>query len=279
MRYGIKNEIGRQPTEEESLSIIHHAVELGISCFDTAGGYGDAESILGKAKIQEHVVSKLTPGCADNAESTMKAIQVSLVHLGKERIYGYMFHRMEDMEKKSLMSGMMKAKEMGLVEKIGVSVYSPQDALHAVRGGKIDIIQIPYNALDRRWDEAGFFSEAKQKNIEIYARSPFLQGILLMDLDAVYHVNKTFPPYIARFQEISHRYGYSPAEAAFLFSYSHPDIDYLVFGVDCLRQLQENFRMISKAVTFDECYRALFSELHAVPENLLNPSMWQRGNS
>ncbi|MBQ8699417.1 MAG: aldo/keto reductase, partial [Schwartzia sp.] len=47
MKYGVNNELGRQPTRKESYDVLQAALELGIDCFDTASAYGNAETVLG----------------------------------------------------------------------------------------------------------------------------------------------------------------------------------------------------------------------------------------
>lgn len=52
LKYGIKNEIGRQPTNEESFYLLKQVIDSGINTFDTASVYGNAEQILGDFKIK-----------------------------------------------------------------------------------------------------------------------------------------------------------------------------------------------------------------------------------
>ena len=46
LKYGINNQIGRQPTNKEAFSILKAAIDYGIEYFDTSSSYGDAENLL-----------------------------------------------------------------------------------------------------------------------------------------------------------------------------------------------------------------------------------------
>ena len=50
-KYGINNQIGRQPTHEEAFGIIQAAIDSGIEYIDTASVYGEAEELLGRLGI------------------------------------------------------------------------------------------------------------------------------------------------------------------------------------------------------------------------------------
>ena len=69
----------------------------------------------------------------------------------------------------------------GLVEHIGVSVYSPQKARDALERNGVDIVQVPSNILDRRFECADIFQIASDKGKQIYVRSVFLNGLVLMN--------------------------------------------------------------------------------------------------
>ena len=47
-KYGINNQIGRQPTLEESFKILDTAINNNIKAIDTAPGYGGSELLLGR---------------------------------------------------------------------------------------------------------------------------------------------------------------------------------------------------------------------------------------
>lgn len=279
MKYGVKNELGRQPTEEESFVVLRAAKEGGIDFLDTASVYGEAETLLGHFGVEQagfHVISKLRPwGTQENDQKTVVLeIESSLRRLKMQNLYGYMLHRAEDMNREAVVQGMVTAKKEGLVKHIGVSVYEPEEALRVVQSGVWDMIQIPYNVLDQRLDETDFFEIAKKNHVKVFARSAFLQGLLLMEPDRLpSHLQKA-RPYIEKFRIIVARNHYTPEEGAMLYSYCHPGIDYVVFGVDTEAQLVRNVKICNKAEPFVGCWKELLGAFMDVPREIVVPSLW-----
>ena len=67
-------------------------------------------------------------------------------------------------------------KILGFTEKIGISVYTPEQLERVI--DQIDIVQIPLNLADNRF--IPYLPELRRRGIEIHARSAFLQGALLI---------------------------------------------------------------------------------------------------
>ncbi len=281
MKYGVNNELGRQPTEEESFAVLWAAKKGGVEFLDTASVYGEAETLLGHFGVEHagfHVISKLRPW--GNQENDQKAvvleIESSLRRLKMQNLYGYMLHRAEDMNREAVVQGMVTAKKEGLVKHIGVSVYELEEALRVVQSGIWDVIQIPYNVLDQRLDETDFFELAKKNHVKVFARSAFLQGLLLMEPEHLPpHLQKA-RPYIEKFRQIVAKNHYTPEEGAMLYSYCHPGIDYVVFGVDTEEQLIRNVEVCEKAEDFNACWKELNGGFFGVPREIIVPSLWRQ---
>ena len=247
-QYGIKNELGRKPRLEESFLILQTAVDSGIDCFDTAAVYGDAEEILGRFGISRFpvkVISKMRAGGINGKNEVIEELGISLTRLHLKSLYGYLLHSAKDLYSPEILRGLTKAKEAGLTEHIGVSIYEPEDALYAVQSHIIDIIQIPYNVFDQRLDKTDFFELAEKNHVQVYARSAFLQ------------------------------YHFSVLEASLLYSYCHPGISYVVFGVDTVEQLKSNLNIIEKSEDFCLCYKKLYGSFYNIERKLIVPSLWK----
>ena len=279
MKYGVNNELGRQPTEEESFAVLRAAQKSGVEFLDTASVYGEAEALLGHFGVEQagfHVISKLRPWGQQETDkaAVLLEIEASLQRLKVKHLYGYMLHRSEDMNNEAVVQGMMAAKEKSYTEYIGVSVYEPEEALRVVQSGIWDMIQIPYNVLDQRLEETDFFEIAKKNHVEVFARSAFLQGLLLMDSEHLpIHLQKA-RPYIEKFRQIVAKNHYTPEEGAMLYSYCHPGIDYVVFGVDTEEQLIRNIEICNKVKAFGDCWKELRGAFMDVPREIVVPSLW-----
>lgn len=281
LHYGIKNEIGRKPTSEESFSILREAINNGITYFDTASLYGEAEQILGDFGIGEYdvkVISKLKPNVLENGSDALgviaKEIELTLKRLNLPSLDGFLLHAGEDFYNQDIINGMHFCKKKGLVDHIGVSVYDTKNAIDVVKSGLVDYIQVPYNVFDQRLDQTEFFEITKSNDVTVFARSSFLQGLLLMDLDEIPNNLSNAIPHLRKFNEIIGKHGYSKAEAALLFCYCHPQIDKIVFGVETKQQLQDNLHILKKADGFIACYSQLAESFNYVERNIIVPSLW-----
>ncbi|MFH1800828.1 MAG: aldo/keto reductase [Candidatus Omnitrophota bacterium] len=190
MPYGIKNRTG-QPFLEEAISIVEEAWRGGIVEFDTAQDYGTSEAVLGQIfsalgiTEQAYVISKISTSCeAGNTEKLDLALQRSLKYLGVKKLGGLLLHdeRQLDFWPRGLRQWFLSCRNNGLIKNAGISVYSPSRALVALATEGIDLVQIPSNILDRRFDAAGVFKMAEDQGKTVYVRSVFLQGALLMSL-------------------------------------------------------------------------------------------------
>ena len=72
---------------------------------------------------------------------------------------------------------MLELKKLGLIKKIGYSLYHPDELKLLSLDFVPDLIQIPFNLVDRRFEP--YLKELKKMKTEIHARSIFLQGLLL----------------------------------------------------------------------------------------------------
>jgi len=281
LAYGINNAIKRRPSDQESFALLKLAIEKGIHYFDTASVYGDAESILGNFEIGKYnvkIISKLRAEFDINNIETaiLREITQSITRMGIKKLDGYLLHEASMFYNADIMRGLQGAKDKGLVNKLGVSVYDPEDALNVVKSGLVEYIQIPYNVFDQQLDQTDFFEIADKKNIVVFARSAFLQGLLMMDPEKIADRLVEAREPLQRFNDIINQYGYTRQEAAFLFSYCHKGIDKVVFGVETRQQLENNLAIIEKAKGFASCKASLEGSFREIGKRVINPSLWNQ---
>jgi len=286
MHYGINNKTGK-PTRQEVFRMLDVAAENEIEFIDTAAAYGDAEEILGeyflagKSKDIFKIISKLRPNLIEqdekHAEEIVKReVEASLKRLKVERLNGFLLHTPADFYNESVVNGMNKCKEAGLIENWGVSIYEAQDASRAAGSGLIDYIQVPYSVFDQRLNKTDFFEIAKKNQVTVFSRTTFLQGLFAMEIDEVPSHMEEAKAYLKEFQQVTDKHNVSRMEAAFLFSYQNPDIDCLVFGVDNLEQLKEDFRFAAKPSDIDNCLEELRTMFQDISNSVIFPSLWAK---
>lgn len=284
-QYGIQN--NTRPSAEESMKILSDALSYGIHWFDTARAYGESEAILGQfasaSPLQAQsmrIVSKLDPGAFRDAPRrewksvALKKAAESLQTLKRDRLDAFLFHNAVHIFDEYAVEALDYVREKRLAQSIGVSIYTPKEAMQALEYPQIDLIQIPYNIFDQRLNQCGFFRDAKRKNVRIYARSSLLQGLAVMEPDKLPCGMEFAIPYVKKFRQICLDYGISPLQAAIGYVVGSPDIDQIVFGVDSRVQLAEYVKMQGNLLP-TELRCALASAFANAEEKLVNPSLWK----
>ncbi|MFO1403878.1 MAG: aldo/keto reductase [Azonexus sp.] len=187
--YGITNRSGRTPLAEVR-RILADAGRKGIDTLDTAALYGNAESVLGQALPRPHKFSIITktlalePAADGNAAiaTVVDGALGSLERLGESRLAGLLIHRIGDLlgpTGDALYAALEGLRSAGKYDRIGVSVYTPEEAYAVLDRYPIDLIQLPLNPLDQRHLRLGSLAALQAAGVEIHVRSAFLQGLLL----------------------------------------------------------------------------------------------------
>ncbi len=289
MKYGLNNILG-QPTKEDSFSILDKAFASGIDTFDSAWAYGNAEDLLGEwlkerslvGKIK--IISKMKPHALNDYPDGTKAEEIvmaeigkSLKRLGVDFLDGYLLHSPYYIYSTHVIDGLKKAKEKGLIKNYGVSTYDEPEALQAVELG-VDYIQIPYNVFDQRLDSTDFFDSAKKNNVTVFARSPFLKGLLLMKPEELPQHLKHIGPDLERFISISKKYNITPLEAALCFVDKECRADHIVYGVNTEKELEENIEIMDKIskINHNELIKEIKDNFRDLNRGAINPSLWSK---
>ena len=244
LNYGISN-ISGKVHESKVLEILNKAKKENINTIDTAILYGDSEAVLGRAGVRNfNVITKLPPmpdHLIDIKGWAVKNVSNSINKLNVKKLYGLILHQSDDFigERGSeLYSVLCKLKHEGVVNKIGVSIYNPKE-LDSLENNnlKLDIVQAPFNILDRRLETSGWLTKLKNLDIEIHTRSVFLQGLLLLDSNSRDQYFDKWKNAFDEFENWIKKTNQTPLEACLNFVYSYNEIDKIIVGVDNLEQL------------------------------------------
>jgi len=281
MHYGIANKTG-QPDFHAVESMVAEAWKYGIREFDTAQAYGESESVLGRVLSslgitrQARVISKLHPGLDHQDPNELgSALEQTLARLGQDRLYGLMLHRenLMDLWDAGISETLQTFVDSGLVEHIGVSVYTPQAAVRTLQRSDIDLIQMPSNIFDRRFEKAGVLREAQRCGKQIYVRSVFLQGLLLMSVDDLPESMRFAIPVMERLADFSRETGFSQKQLALGYVRSVYPAQKVVLGCETLQQVTENLELWSTGLP-EKIIAMLPIEFENIDEKILNPSLW-----
>jgi len=272
--YGIANQEG-QVDQIIANKILQVARVNNIDTLDTAIAYGESETCLGKIGTHDlKIVTKIPAfpkDCDQVYDWVQEQVNESLTRLGVDSVYGLLLHRSSQLlekDGKTLFRSLQKLKATGQVQKIGVSICSPKELELLTPYFDFDLVQAPFNLLDRRLSSSGWLARLKDNNIEVHVRSVFLQGLLLMPAE---EVPTKFSPWfelLTIFHKWLQQNNVSAIHACLSYPLSFPEIDRLVIGANSVTQLQEII-----AATQSTVYLG-FPDLNCEDERLINPANW-----
>ena len=277
LAYGIANNLGLVPIEEVR-GILRQAEHSGMNVLDTAITYGVCEQRLGDIGVAGwKVVSKLPVApdtCGDVASWVACSVEESLARLRVNRLYGLLLHRPNQLSGPHggcLYRALQELKKSGVVEKIGVSVYDPSELDALCAAFEFDLVQAPFNILDRRLISTGWLSRLSKQGIEVHVRSVFLQGLLLMQGDRRPAAFARWERIWAEYDAWLHRAQLSPLDACLRFALSFPEVDQVIVGVDRLSQLLEVLQSAEHGPIPEPP-----AAIETKDIDLLNPARWSK---
>lgn len=283
MQYGISGDV--MPNMEESVELLRYSFEKGVDCLDTAPQYGCAEEIVGQAieksrrddikvvtKIRHNVLDDLEP--SKYVEALNSEVEASLNRLKSDRIYGLLFHSAKYIDDENALDAIKELKKTSKVEKVGISIYTVDEALKACESEHLDIVQIPYNVFDTRLDRTDFFKRCKENGKLVFARSIFLQGLLLMDPKKVPDNIPEVKPYLIKLREIAEDVPLS--ELCMAFCANHDFIDYTIVGARNKSDIDEDINAFRSEKIYEDKFEELRHEFKDIEEKIINPTMWNK---
>ena len=243
-------------------NIIKFCEKNKINYLDTAYGYGNAQKIIGQFKKKQwKIITKIPKIRSQNSKKIRKLIleiiSSSLKNLNCKSLYAVLFHDEKQLLSKNgneIFKFLKYLKNKGIINKIGVSFYTPEILLKTLSNFNIDLIQIPINYINRDFINQKILKKIKKKNIEVHARSIFLQGLLLKKKTN----DKRFKKFISYINKWHNNNNISRLESSLNFFNDLNFIDKYIFGLESLSQLKQIIKTKKKLIIdfpkFDEKY-------------------------
>lgn len=276
--YGIANQTG-QVTREEAGLMLDYAASCGITILDTAIAYGESEACLGAVGVKNFKVISKLPSLPDNilAEDVRGWVQnqvsASLSRLDVPALYGLLLHNSSQLTGRfaaPLAAALLELKSQGLVDKLGVSIYAPQELEVIDKVLPYDLIQAPFNLLDRRLLHSGWLRHLKERGVEVHTRSTYLQGLLLMPSGAIPNAFSQWAGLLHRWHQWLAQHDLSALQACLAFTLSHSEIDQVVVGADSLKHLEQILTAAPSEIGSE------LPDLTCDDLNLIDPSRWKK---
>lgn len=272
--YGISNKTGQIP-ESGVFEILNESIRSGIIVLDTAYAYGNSELVIGNF-VKEHgnvfkIISKL-PEC--ESRDVKNIFESSLERLDVDSLYGYMCHSFQHYrDYPEIWDILKKLKSEGKIEKIGISLYYPSELEYIIENKiDIDIIQVPYNVFDRRFEQ--HFPVLKKLGIELFVRSVFLQGLVFKEPSELDDYFEKISAKIANLHSLAAELDIPIAALCLNFAVLNEFVDRVVVGVDSVQNLKEIVSSSVYRVDVESALQELYS-LQEDDENMILPMNWK----
>lgn len=290
MADGIANRSGK-PNDAEISSILETATKAGINYLNTGRTYGDSESKIGlllpfAAKFTVKIATKLLPmdNLPDDAtereiKSTLNSsIYGSCRDLRRDTIDILLFNRSADIYRwnGAALSLMEDHIAQGVVHALGVSVYSPDEAVKCLAEKWITHLQIPFNLLDSRWVDGNFLEVLfRRPDVSVHVRSVFLQGLLINPGEIWPSWFGRGPEFVRRIEELANEFGRKGvADLCLAYVRSFPWVATLALGVETKAQLDELLSIVCEPPLTKEQALKVRASFSDIPPRLLDPSQW-----
>lgn len=290
LRYGAVNATG-MPSADVAAAIVSEAVAYGVTHVDTARVYGESEARLGvvlDGVPEVSVITKLSPlnelKAGDGPSVILAAVDASIDEstraLKRSKLDVVLLHRAEHLTRFGglIWSRLKSLQGTGAIGFLGVSVQNPEELLRALREPEVKFIQLPFNLLDWRWNQAGVPQALLSRpDIVVHARSVLLQGVLTSTTASSWPVTDGDSPMqcIDALSAITELLGRKDrVDLCIAFVRAQTWIHGLVLGVETIEQLRRNiFYFEQQPLTSDEA-TLVAARIPRVSTTLLDPARW-----
>ena len=288
-KYGIMNKFYKFSSVKTN-SILKKALDNGVKDIDTARAYKKSEKIIGNfldknnySKKKINILTKL-PALNYNQikKKIFKNLSYSLNDLKKKNINTLMLHQASYLSKwqGKVIKCMLELKKNKIIDKIGVSVQTPEELKKVLLCKHVEHIQLPINILDWRWDnfEKKILQRKKNGKFTVHARSPLLQGLILSKdslkwSNANLKNSKKVINWIDNSVTTFRKKSIIDLSLAFVNSINW--IDGIVIGVVTTKQLMENISVACNSKLSIESLNEIKNTRPFLTSSTLNPALWK----
>ena len=144
-------------SKHDGAALVRESIKLGINFIDTANAYGDSEEKVGegiKGTPRDSLVIS-SKSLAKDKKTFLEHLDISLKTIGTDYLDIYHVHSVSSREKYDAvfcpggaMEGMDEAIKTGKVRFPAFSSHNLPIALELMKGGRFDVVQLPFNFID-----------------------------------------------------------------------------------------------------------------------------------
>jgi aryl-alcohol dehydrogenase-like predicted oxidoreductase len=279
LAYGVSRDGGRVPPDEIR-AILRLAAERGLDTLDTAAAYGESERALGEILGEDKrfsIVTKTKPIRAlaiggEAIDEVERGLFDSLRLLRRSRVEALLVHDARDILNPGgdrLWARLEALRDQGLVGRLGVSVYDAEESDAALQRYPLQVVQAPVSVFDQRFIVGGGLDRLAAADVEVHARSVFLQGLLLMAPEAAAAKLPQAKAALLAWRKALAEAGAEPLSAALAFVLAQPAVRRAVIGVHSAAHLSACLAAAQASPRLDYAYFACDDR------DVIDPRRWK----
>ena len=277
--YGLKK---NKIKKNEAKKIICYAKKFGFSEFDSAISYNIKKDIYKLLVFYDYKISSKLPFFRDikkkNLEKYIKNIIDNYLKINKiKSLYTLYIHDTKIIKNRETLkiyfNILKKFKEEKKIKKIGITIYSPNEILMIKKNlspNFPDVIQFPCNFLDRRFCNKKTILLLNKFRTNVYIRSVFLQGLLLMN-------NENRPKFFLKFKKILLKW-----DKQCQFSYKQKLFNSINFvkSLNFVNKIILGFDNFDNLIDFTKINlnykkKKYFKKINNLEKDLVDPRLWK----
>ena len=166
--------------EERAIATMHAAMDAGLTFLDTAEGYRNAETIIGKSikgRRDELFIATKVSGDDHSTEHINSALEQSLTKMGIDHVDLYQLHRSTDRPVQDIVGDLLRLRDAGKIRYLGISNFSPDEIDEIAKAGPVNSGQPRYNMLFREVED-DILPAYLRNGIGVMAHSVLAKGLL-----------------------------------------------------------------------------------------------------
>jgi len=203
-----------------------------------------------------------------------------LKRLNIPQIDYYFIHSFRDIIKHpGIIETLKRHEEAGKIVKIGVSIYDVEELEYILDNlAFVNAVQIPFNLLDLRWIKQGILSKTKDRGIEIFTRSIFLQGFLFLDKYTAIKIHHKSYSYLQLLKKFCSTNNISIDALAITFVKLQKEIDYIIIGCENRDQLIANINNFNtrNQLSEKELLNFVIQNFSSIEKQIIDPRKWSK---
>jgi len=163
-------------------------------------------------------------------------------------------------------------RKKGLIRYIGISLYESKEIDRALKYNEIDVFQIPYNVLNRSFEESNTIETLKHQQKLIVLRSIFLQGLFFVDPNELSEYFKPIKQALKNFYREIKKY-FNSQEEFFLGYALNKNYGPVILGIYSSPQLMNNLKVFNSSSS-KSLFEKIEEKIPKIDKIYTDPRSW-----